>query len=179
MSTATLERPTQTTALPELNAAQLKNLEQTNNGLLFKFFTFNKLPLGLLSGMKIKEFNRHRCVATIPYGWMTRNPFKSTFWAAQGMAAELSTGVLALLATAGHQPSVAVILVGCSARFHKKAVGLTYFTCEEGDALFAAVQKARDTGESVEQTVQAIGTDKDGNPIATFEFTWSFKQRSK
>ena len=147
------------------------------NPWMFRYFLLRKVPLGLLAGMKLKYLDMHRCEATIPYRWITTNPFKSAYFAALAMAAELSNGSLALLAVYKCNPSVAVIIVGMEAEFIKKATSLTTFTCEDGDKLLAAVERAQKTGESVTQKVQTIGRAEDGSEVAKFTFTWSFKKR--
>src|SRR4051812_44984537 len=105
--------PMSTLTAPENQSAMLpyqkKFCDNLKNPFLFKLFLLAKLPLGFFSGMKVKEIDTHHCVATVPYGWMTRNPFKSTYFAALSMAAELSTGALALFSVEQRNPSVAVI----------------------------------------------------------------------
>jgi len=147
------------------------------NPWMYRFFLLQKVPLGLIAGMKLKYIDAHKCQATIPYRWITTNPFKSAYFAALAMAAELSNGSLALLATYKRNPSVAVIIVGMEAQFIKKATTLTTFTCEEGDKLFAAVDKAQKTGEPVTQKISTVGRAEDGTEVARFTFTWSFKKR--
>jgi len=147
------------------------------NPLIFKFFLLAKLPLGFFSGMRVREIDTHHCIATVPYGWMTRNPFRSTYFAALGMAAELSTGALALFSVEKRNPSVAVIIIGLEAEFPKKAVTVTTFTCDEGDVLFAAAERAQQSGQAELATVTTIGRSKDGVEVARFRFTWSYKRR--
>jgi len=147
------------------------------NPWMFRYFLLLKAPLGLIAGMKLKYLDTQKCQATIPYRWVTTNPFKSAYFAALAMAAELSNGSLALLAVHKRSPSVAVIITGMEAQFIKKATSLTTFTCEEGDKLFAAVDKAKTTGEPVIQKVSTIGRAEDGTEVARFTFTWSFKRR--
>jgi len=160
-----------------LNAKQLKFAERLSNNFMFRLFLFLKLPLGFLSGMKIKKLSAEQCVATVPYGWMTRNPFASTYFAALSMAAELSNGALALMAVEG--TSVAVIIVNMEAQFIKMAKNVTTFTCNDGAALFEAVEKAKATGEVVTAKVYTEGVSEDGIVVAKFHFTWSFKARKK
>ncbi len=147
------------------------------NPWMFRYFLFRKVPLGLIAGMKLKYLDQHKCQATIPYRWITTNPFKSAYFAALAMAAELSNGSLALLAVFKCNPSVAVIIVGMEAQFIKKATTLTTFTCEEGDKLFAAVERAQKMGEAITQKISTIGRAEDGTEVARFTFTWSFKRR--
>ena len=50
--------------------------------------------MGFLSGMKIRKLNEEKCKVTVPYKWINKNPFKSTFWAVLGMGAEMNTATL-------------------------------------------------------------------------------------
>ena len=62
---------------------------------LFKIsvFTFFKLPAAWWTGVRVSEINDTSCVVSVRHRWINQNPFGSMFWAVQGMAAELSTGV--------------------------------------------------------------------------------------
>lgn len=160
-----------------LSEKQQKFAKQLSNPFLFKFFTLMKLPLGFMSGMKITKLDATTCVTTVPYRWLTRNPFGSTYFAALSMAAELSNGAPALMSVEG--TNVAVIIVNVEAQFIKMAKNLTTFTCNECDKLFEAVEKAKATGEVVTATVETIGVSEDGITVAKFNFTWSFKARKK
>ena len=93
------------------------------------------------------------------------------------MAAELSTGAIALLAAEGRHTSVAKIITSMKADFVKKAIGRTKFSCKEGKKLFTAVDKAISAKEPQIETVSSVGCDESGDIVAHFEFTWSFKQR--
>jgi hypothetical protein len=161
----------------QLSEKQQRYARLLSNSFLFRLFLLGKLPLGFLSGMKIKHLDANTCVTTVPYGWMTRNPFRSTYFAALSMAAELSNGSLALMAVEG--TNVAVIIVNLEAQFIKMAKNLTTFTCNDGHKLFEAVAKAQETGEPVTATVETTGVSEDGVVVARFKLTWSFKARKK
>ena len=62
----------------------------------FRLFLFYKLPAAFFSGVRIREVHENKCVTSVPYKWLTQNPFRSTYFASLAMAAELSTGALAL-----------------------------------------------------------------------------------
>ncbi len=68
------------------------------NPFLMRGFMLAKLPLALVAGLRMRELDRDRCVVTVPYGWRTTNPFRSTYFAALSMAAEMSTGAPAMMA---------------------------------------------------------------------------------
>ena len=133
--------------------------------------------MAFLAGLKIVHIDEEVCRVSTRLTFLTKNPFRSTYFAVLSMAAELSTGLYALLFTTGIQPSVAVIITGLNARFLKKATGTTIFTCREGEKLRQAVVQARETGEAAVTTVKSVGKNEVGETVAEFEFTWSFKQR--
>lgn len=148
------------------------------NSFLMWFFMLTKLPLGLVSGMRLTDVTPERGEVRIRYGWRNTNPFKSMYFAAQAMAAELSTGCLALLATEVAPRSVAMLITGLEAEFGKKATGIVTFVCEDGDKIFAAVAETLETGEAATVRAQTVGRMTDGTEVARFVFTWSFKRRS-
>lgn len=173
-----IEPTTAPAALPARTAAFDKRRRQMLNPFLARLYYFAKLPLAFVAGLRLRELDARHAVVTVPYGWRTTNPFRSTYFAALSMAAELSTGALAMLATDLAPKPVALLIVGLTAGFEKKATGTTTFTCEEGDKLAAAVARAVETGEPAAAEVETIGRSADGTVVARFTFTWSFKARS-
>jgi len=142
-----------------------------------KLYFLAKLPLALIAGLKVRELTPQHCAVTVPYGWRTQNPFRSTYFAAQSMAAELSTGALALQAVRSAPSSVAMLIVDLEATFGKKATALSTFTCEGGDIITAAVEETLRTGEPATAVVSTVGRMADGTEVSRFQFTWSFKRR--
>lgn len=155
-----------------------KRRRQMLSPWLMRGFFLTRLPLALIAGLRLRELDEERCVVTVPYGWRTTNPFRSTYFAALGMAAELSTGALAAVAVESAPRSVALLIVGLTATFEKKATGLTTFTCEEGRKLSDAVARTLETGEPATAEAETTGRSPSGEVVARFTFTWSFKARS-
>jgi len=145
----------------------------------FKLFLLKDLPMGFLAGLRVQELTTEKCVVTIPYKYLTKNPFKSMYFACLAMAGEMSTGALGVAATFGQKPSVAMLVKGIEGEFSKKAVGLISFTCTDGNLMFEAVERAKVSGEGETVTCLSIGTDEEGDEVARFKLTWSFKARSK
>jgi len=143
----------------------------------FRMFLFWKLPAAFLSGVRIREMDEHRCAVSVPYKWLSQNPFRSTYFACLAMAAEMSTGALAMAHLYKRRPPVSMLITKLSAEYHKKAVGRTLFTCEDGDALKAAIEKAIATGEGQEFVAKSTGRNEGGEVVAVFFFTWSFKAK--
>jgi hypothetical protein len=149
------------------------------NSWLLRGFMLAKLPLALVAGLRVRELDGDRCVVTVPYGWRTTNPFRSTYFAALSMAAEMSTGAPSMMAVELAASPVALLIVNLEATFGKKATGLTAFTCEDGAKAFAAVAETLRTGEPATARLESVGRTQDGTEVARFVFTWSFKKRSR
>lgn len=142
--------------------------------------TFNKilwfkLPIAKIAGLKLYHFDENKAQILVKYGWLNQNPFKSMFWAVQGMAAELSTGVLSISKIQKSGKKISMLVVGLEANFTKKAVGKIVFTCEQGNELDEILQKAIETGEGQTLKMRSIGLDEKGDQVAEFFFNWSFK----
>lgn len=138
-----------------------------------------KMPLGAFAGLRVVTLEGERCEVSVPYGWRTTNPFGSIYFGALTMAAELSTGALALMASQASSSPVSVLPIGLAGTFEKKATTVTTFTCSHGGRLFAAVSQALETGEGVTALADTVGSMADGTVAARFTFTWSFKKRSQ
>lgn len=160
-------------------AAADKLRRRMRNPWLMRGFMLAKLPLALIAGLKVRELDRERCVVTVPYGWRTTNPFRSTYFAALSMAAEMSTGGLSMVAVETAAAPVAMLIVHLEASFDKKATALTTFTCEDGAKAVAAVEETIRTGEPAKARMESVGRLPDGTEVARFAFTWSFKKRSQ
>ena len=57
-------------------------------------FLMFKLPAAYFTGVRAKHLDDTTCIVSVKHRWINQNPFKSMFWAVQGMAAELSTGAM-------------------------------------------------------------------------------------
>lgn len=172
METLTKEKTT-----IKLNAKAEKQRKQYLNFFLFNLFLIIKLPAAFFCGLNIRKLDVNNCEVTLPYGWRSQNPFNSIYFASQAMAAEMSTGALALLAIENASANVGMLVVKIEGGFTKKADKLTTFTCTEGEKVFAAVNKAIETGEGVPVTMESVGTMPDGIEVARFLITWSFKKK--
>lgn len=150
-----------------------------NHPFKFRMYLLYKLPAAFFSGIKIKECTQEKCVTSVPYKWLTQNPFRSTYFASLSMAAEMSTGALALSNTYKKEPAISMLVTKMEANYFKKATGITFFTCEEGLQIANAVNEASSSVEGKNITVKTIGKNKNGELIAEFLFTWSFKVRGK
>lgn len=144
---------------------------------LLKAYFAAKLPLAAVAGLKLRRLDGQACEVMVPYGWRTKNPFGSIYFAALSMAAELSCAGLALMASRAPASKVAVYPIALRGEFIKQAKADTTFTCTKGPELFAAVSQAVETGEPVTVVTETIGRTPDGTIVSKFDFTWSYKAK--
>lgn len=145
----------------------------------FRMFLFSKLPAAYFAGVRVREADEQRCVVTVPYKWLSQNPFRSTYFACLSMAAEMSTGALAMAHLYKINPPVSMLVVKVESEYFKKATGRTSFVCEDGGLFDKAIEETIATGEARTVKAKSIGKNKDGEVVAEFYITWSLKVKSK
>ncbi|MDP4264519.1 MAG: DUF4442 domain-containing protein [Bacteroidota bacterium] len=152
-------------------------MKLVRNPFGFRMFLLGKLPSAYFTGVRIKELDEKRCVTTVPYKWFSRNPFRSTYFASLAMAAEMSTGSLSMAHLYRRTPSVSMLLVKLEATYFKKATSRTKFVCEDGELIQKAIEESIASGEAKTVRVRSTGTNEQGEAIAEFFISWSFKVR--
>jgi hypothetical protein len=136
-----------------------------------------KLPSAFFAGVRVVSATDNRCDVSVPFKWFSQNPFRSTYFACLAMAAEMSTGLLAMSQTWKRQPAISMLVTGLEATYHKKATGNTFFTCTQGREIAEAVGLAVTTGEAQTIRVLSRGVTQSGELVAEFYITWSFKTK--
>jgi hypothetical protein len=144
----------------------------------FSLFLLRNLPSAYFSGVRIVSASDLQCTVSVPYKWFSRNPFNSTYFACLSMAAEMSTGILAMSGVYKRSPKVSMLVVAAQSKFHRKATGLTHFICDEGWQVRRCIDEAVATGEPQTITLTSNGYNDKDELIAEFSFTWSFRQRA-
>ena len=142
-------------------------------------FIIFKLPSAYFCGVRVIYIDNTKCIVSVKHRWINQNPFKSLFWAVQGMAAELSTGAIILRKIEESNKSIANLLVKNESSFSKKATGRITFECHEGLLVDSTIEKAIETGEGQIVTLNVIGSNSKNEEVSRFSFTWSMKVRSK
>jgi hypothetical protein len=161
-----------------MNAHAQDFIRLVKHPLKFRIFLLMKLPSAFFAGVRIIDVNLQQCSVTVPYKWFSRNPFRSTYFACLAMAAEMSTGALAMAHLHKSVPPVSMLVTGVEGKFFKKASGLTTFLCEDGENIRRAIEEAVSTGEGVVFRARSLGKNIKGEEVAAFFITWSFKVRS-
>lgn len=149
------------------------------NPVLFRFFLLQKLPLAYLAGLRVKRYDEQACEVSLRYSYLTKNPFKSIYFAALAMAAEMSTGLPALLLIRKSNVAVSMLVTQLTARYSKKARGKIFFRFDAILAMDAIIQKTAQSEEGVSFTAISRGFDELGDEVALFEIEWSFKRYNR
>ena len=140
-------------------------------------YLFFKLPSAYWSGVRVKSIENDKCLVSVKLNWFNKNPFKSIFWAVQGMAAELSTGMLVTKQINERKINVSMLVISNSSNFYKKAVGRINFYCEQGSEvknIFDKLVKKNPTNKII---LHSKGIDEAGDIVSEFKFEWSLKKK--
>lgn len=148
-----------------------------NNRFKFGWFMLIKLPSAWLCGVRLRHLDASRAQASVPYKWLSQNPFNSIYFACLAMAAELSTGALGLAYLYQRQPSVSMLVVGIHMKFLKKANSRIVFTCDDGALFDDIIKQAVATGEPQTLVAHSVGTTASGEVVCEFSVEWSFRAR--
>ena len=144
----------------------------------FNTFMFLKLPSAWWCGVRLESLTETVSQVRVRHRWVNQNPFRSMFWAVQGMAAEFATGALVIDHIRSSGQKVSMLVINNKANFSKKATGLIRFRCEDGAAVKAALERALQTGEGQTVWMKSVGTDEQGDTVSTFLFEWTLKAKA-
>ncbi|WP_408040385.1 DUF4442 domain-containing protein [Tenacibaculum amylolyticum] len=142
------------------------------------FYLLFKLPSAYFTGIRVKSISEEKSTVYVKHRWINQNPFKSMFWAVQGMAAEFSTGMLVLQAIYKSKRKISMLVTNMDATFTKKATGRIRFECLQGEEVKAAIQKAIETGEGETLMLTSEGINEEGISVSKFQFEWSLKVKA-
>ena len=143
---------------------------QINKWMLFK------LPAAWLTGVRISSISDTKCEVKVRFKWINQNPYRSMFWAVQGMAAELTTGMLLTKSIQESNTNISMLLVGNKSNFYKKAVGKIKFICDQGEAAKELIDLTK-KNITHKAWLKAKGFDETGDMVSEFDFEWSCKKR--
>lgn len=148
------------------------------NQEFFKQMMISQIPIAWIAGVRLENFENNKVQTYVELDFLNQNPFNSMFWAVQGMAAELSTGLMLLTKVQASGEKISTLVVHQKSTFSKKAVGKIVFTCDQGALIDAKIKEAIDTKEGVSFQLNSTGVDEAGDEVAKFTFTWSIKVKA-
>ncbi len=136
-------------------------------------FTLLRLPSVWLCGIRVTLLEQSFCEAKVKHRWINQNPFNSMFWAVQGMAAELTTGMLLMQEIQISKKKVSMLVLNNKANFSKKAQGRITFSCNSADLITNAIKKLLETDKPQILLLTSKGIDENNDLVSTFEFEWT------
>ena len=144
-------------------------VKRMNRFLLFK------IPSAYFSGVRVSKLNDNEVVAIVKHKWINQNPFKSIYWAVQGMASELTTGILVMKHIKDSRKKISMLVIHQTADFYKKATGKIHFSCKDGEEIKNAVNKTIKTNKGQTIKLTSNGYNEDGIKVSSFTYVWSIK----
>jgi hypothetical protein len=142
---------------------------------LFRYtlFTFFKLPSVFWTGIRVTKIDLDSCEVSVKHRWINQNPFKSMFWAVQGMAAEFTTGMLIMNTIRDSNRKVSMLVLNNKANFSKKATGRITFLCTQGAEVTKLMNELIETGTPKTIWMESIGINEAGDIVSRFNFEWT------
>ena len=140
-------------------------------------FLMAKIPLAYIAGVRMKSLTEKEITVTVRHRWINQNPYKSLYWAVQGMASELTTGILVMKQITESGKKISMLVTGLNGNFTKKAKGKITFTCTEGDKIKQAIEKTMKTGDWETLILTSDGYDENSEKVSQFEYEWSIRAR--
>jgi len=141
-------------------------------------FLLTKLPSAYISGVRLKSIFEDEVVVTVRHRWINQNPFRSMYWATQGMASELATGILVMKEIDACGKRISMLVTQQKGTFTKKALGKITFTCKEGNKIKNTISETIKTGEGQTIILTSQGFDEQGDLVSSFEYEWSIKAKT-
>ena len=141
----------------------------------YNFFLFKDLPSAWLCGVRVKDLNDKKCIISVRHNWFNSNPFKSLYWAVQGMASELATGLAIIDFANKNKLKMSMLVVSNESKFLKKAKGLIRFECNQVNELKKTLSSLSKNKTTDKIKLKSTGYDESGDVVSEFIYEWSFK----
>ncbi|MCD4748101.1 MAG: DUF4442 domain-containing protein [Thermoanaerobaculales bacterium] len=152
--------------------------ERTRANLFLRVFALTKIRMISWTGARIFEIDDHHCVVRIPFRSRNKNHLKSMYFGALMVGADLAGGLMVFNKVHASGRKVSFAFKNAHGEFLKRAEGDTYFSCQDGQAVSAALQETFDSSERINLPIHVTATvpSKFGeDPVARFDLTLSVK----
>ena len=141
----------------------------------FRLFSALSMPTARFAGLRMDRIADEVCVTSIPGGWRSQNPFKTMYWAVQGMGAELATGAAPFAMSRAMPEKLRMFVIDCKGTFTKRAKGRITFTCDGVAAARQAIEQSMATGEAIDCELRSVGKDASSDIVSEWVFKWNFR----
>lgn len=150
--------------------------------ILLWLFSIVNLPMIFWLKPRVIELTDARCIIMMPFRHRSRNHVKSMYFGALCAGADLAGGIMAMKLFKKQKEKFTFVFKDLQADFLKRCEDDVYFICDEGARVSEAIQRALQTKErenvtlNVTATIPALFKDE---PVAKFKLTLSLKQKQK
>jgi len=141
----------------------------------YNFFLFKDLPSAWLCGVRVRDLNDKKCIISVRHNWFNSNPFKSLYWAVQGMASELATGLAIIDFANKNKLKISMLVISNESKFLKKAKGLIRFECDQVNTVKKILSSLSKNKSTDKIKLKSTGYDESGDIVSEFVYEWSFK----
>ncbi len=139
------------------------------------WFLLFKIPSAYFAGVRTKSITDHGVEVYVKHRWINQNPFGSMYWAVQGMASELTTGLIVMRAIHKKKIPISMLVTNQTGTFTKKAKGRIIFTCTDIKIVEDKISSLSIENPTTTFKLTSIGIDSDGDQVSNFEYEWSLK----
>jgi len=142
---------------------------------IINIYMLFKLPSAFFCGVRVVSISNTEAVVKVRHRWINQNPFKSLYWAVQGMASEFANGILVLQEIKNSNRKISMLVTHQEGSFTKKATGKILFKCTDGNLIKETIQKSIETGEGQIIHLKTDGFNASGELVSQFVYEWSIK----
>lgn len=118
----------------------------------FKQLLTTQIPIAWIAGVRLESAAENEIKTYVELDFLNQNPFKSMFWAVEGMAAEFAGGMMLLEKIRKSGKNISTLVTKNEAVFTKKAVGKIVFTCGQGEEIDPAYRYREQSLKSSKKT---------------------------
>jgi len=136
---------------------------------------FFKIPLLHYVRPRLIEINDEKVVLKVRLRRRTKNHLNSMYFGALAVGADVAGGIQVFYFAEKYNKKVSFAFKGMNAQFLKRAETDTIFESNQGHVVVAAVKKSMETGERINDTINVIAKNTQGEIVATFEMGISLK----
>lgn len=158
----------------------MPNWKMTKATWSIRFFALAKIPLIALVRPTIVQADAETCSVKIPLTWLVKNHLRTMYFGALCVGADMAGGLIVMNMIRARRSRVSFLFKDFQAQFLKRVEGECVFTCTDGKKLSDLLQRAEESGEREEDTVEVIATVPNklqDEPVAIFTLTISMKKR--
>jgi len=136
---------------------------------------FIKIPIIGFVRPKLLKINENEVEAIVRFRKRTKNHLNSMYFGALAVGADVAAGIHAFYFAEILGEKVSFAFKGMNAEFLKRAESDVIFSITQGGLIRKAILASKETGERMNQNIDVIAKDDQGEIVATFVMVVSVK----